>query len=395
MYDVIVVGARCAGASTALLLARRGYRVVLIERSTFPSDLVMSTHLVWQPGVAKLVSWGLGDALAATGAPALTRGHFDFGPFTIDAEFPAAGGIRPAYAPRRVVLDQLLVEAATSAGADLWEATTVESLHTDAEGTVTGIRATARGGAKVDAQARIVVGADGTHSVIARLVNAVEYDCCPALEGTYFAYWSGVAAPAAEVHPRPGRAVYGWATTGGLTLVGVNWVLADFPGVRADIERNYHQVIGQAAPELAERLRAGRRESKWIGGAIRGYFRTPYGPGWALVGDAGYQKDPGTAQGITDAFSHAELLAEAIHAGLSGRADLTEALAGYERIRNTRAKPMYQLTCQLGTLAAPTPEMEQFYASLAADPARAQRFLGVFAGSVPVTELFPAPEPVT
>lgn len=395
MYDVIVVGARCAGASTALLLARRGYRVVLVDKSTFPSELVMSTHLVWQPGVAKLVSWGLGDALAATDTPALTRGHFDFGPFTIDAEFPASGDICQAYAPRRALLDQLLIEAATSAGAELWEATTVESLQTDTDGTVTGIRATARGGASVNAQARIVVGADGTHSVIAHLVDAVEYDQCPPLEGTYFAYWSGVPTPAVEVYPRPGRAVYGWDTTGGLSLIGVNWVAADFPGVRADIEGNYHQVIADAAPELAQRLRGGRRESKWIGGTIRGYFRTPYGPGWALVGDAGYQKDPGTAQGITDAFTHAELLAAAIDAGLSGRCDITEALTDYEQIRNHRAKPMYQLTCQLGTLSAPTPEMEQFYASLAADPVRAQQFLGVFAGSVAVSELFPAPEPVT
>jgi 2-polyprenyl-6-methoxyphenol hydroxylase-like FAD-dependent oxidoreductase len=114
-----------------------------------------------------------------------------------------------------------------------------------------------------------------------------------------------------------------------------------------------------------------------------------------LVGDAGYQKDPGTAQGITDALSHAELLAEAIDAGLSGRRDITEALADYEQIRNAHARPMYQLTCQLATLAPPTPDMEQIYASLAADPARAQRFLGVFAGSVAVSELFPAPEAIT
>lgn len=230
MYDVIVVGARCAGASTALLLARRGYRVVLIDKSTFPSELVMSTHLVWQPGVAKLFSWGLGDALVAADTPGLTRGHFDFGPVVLDAEFPAVGETRQAYAPRRAVLDQLLVQAATSAGADLWEATTVESLHSDSDGAVTGIRATARGGATVDAHARIVVGADGTHSVVARLVDAAEYDRCPPLEGTYFTYWSGVPTPAVEVYPRPGRVVYGWDTTGGQSLIGVNWVGADFPG---------------------------------------------------------------------------------------------------------------------------------------------------------------------
>jgi flavin-dependent dehydrogenase len=395
MYDVIVVGARCAGASTALLLSRQGYQVLLVDKSTFPSDLVMSTHLIWQPGVAKLTSWGLGDALTQTGTPALTRGHFDFGEVSIDAQFPPSGDTEQAYAPRRAVLDELLVQAATKAGAQLWEATTVDGLLSDDQGTVTGIRGRTRAGARVAARARLVVGADGTHSIVARQMTPGEYDCCPALQGTYFAYWSGVPVPEVQVYPRPGRAVYGWNTTDGIALIGANWVAQDFPRVRADIDGNYHQVIAQTAPELAERLRAGRRESKWIGGTIRGYFRTPYGPGWALVGDAGYQKDPGTAQGITDAFTHAELLADALDAGLSGRQDISEALARYERTRNTRAKPMYQLTCQLATLAPPTPEMEQFYASLAADPARAKQFLGVFAGSVPVSELFPTPEPVT
>jgi flavin-dependent dehydrogenase len=389
MFDVVIVGARCAGASTALLLARRGHQVLLVDRSTFPSDVTLSTHLVFPPGVAKLTSWGLGEQLAATGVPPLSTAHFDLGPFALDGTFPPAGAIAHAYAPRRLLLDRLLVEAATAAGAQLWEATKVDALLTEADGTVTGVSGTARGGNPVSARGRLVVGADGTHSMVARTVRATEYHTCPPLAGTYFSYWSGVDTRGVEFYPRTARAVYGWATNDNLSLVGANWTAADFPAVRTDIEGNYYQVLSDAAPELSERVRAGTREAKWIGGIIRSYFRTPYGPGWALVGDAGYQKDPGTAQGITDALSHAELLATAIDEGLTGQRPMTDALAHYARTRDQQALPMYQLTCALGALAPPTEQMQQFYNQLAGDLALTEQFLGVFAGTVPVAELFP------
>src|SRR5581483_4248664 len=304
-----------------------------------------------------LSSWRLGEALAGCGAPALTTGHFDLGRFAIDAAFPAFQGVSQAYAPRRIVLDHLLVEAATRAGAELSEATTVRELQFDGDA-VTGVRAAVRGGAQISERARIVVGADGTHSVVARLVAAPEYHTVAPLAGTYFSYWSDVPLEGVEFYPRTGRAVYGWPTNEGLSLIGANWVAADFPSVRADIERNYRQVLGEAAPDLADRVVGGTREAPWIGGMIRGYFRRPHGPGWALVGDAGYQKDPGTAQGITDALTHAELLANAIHDGLTGTRPLSQALVDYERARNDHALPRYQLTCQLGALAPPTPDRE-------------------------------------
>lgn len=275
------------------------------------------------------------------------------------------------------------------AGAQLWDTTKIEELLTDADGAVVGVRGRSRAGQPVSARARLVVGADGTHSLVARQVGAPEYQTCPPLAGTYFTYWAGLDETGVQFYPRAGRAVYGWPTNDGLTLIGANWVAQDFPAVRGDIEANYHQVLAEAAPELAERVRAGSREAKWIGGIIRGYFRTPHGPGWALVGDAGYQKDPGTAQGITDALCHAELLAGAIHDGLTGARPMVEALAGYTRARDEHALPMYRLTRVLGALQPPTPEMEQFYGQMAADPGLAQQFLGVFAGTVPVTTLFP------
>ena len=165
MYDAIVVGARCAGAATAMLLARRGHRVLLVDRARFSSDLRLSTHLVWQPGVARLEKWGLREGLAASGCPAITGGAIDFGPFTLTGRIPPAGDVREAYAPRRFVLDTILVEAAVRAGAELVEGCTVDGLITDAptDGAgprVRGIRGRV-GGRSFTATAPVVIGADG------------------------------------------------------------------------------------------------------------------------------------------------------------------------------------------------------------------------------------------
>jgi 2-polyprenyl-6-methoxyphenol hydroxylase-like FAD-dependent oxidoreductase len=143
---------------------------------------------------------------------------------------------------------------------------------------------------------------------------------------------------------------------------------------------------------LAERARAGRREERFTGTAeLLNYFRKPYGPGWALVGDAGYHKDPITAQGITDSFRDAELVAEAVDAALSGRQPIEEAMAEYEQRRNKAAFPMYEFTCQLAALEPPPPEMQQLFAALRHNQEQTNRFFGVMAGTVPVPEFF-APE---
>src|SRR5262249_59666989 len=124
-------------------------------------------------------------------------------------------------------------------------------------------------------------------------------------------------------------------------------------------------VVDEIGPELGADMKKGRRESRFVGGAIPGYVRKPYGPGWALVGDAGYQKDPCTASGITDAFTSAELLAEAIDEGFSGRQPLEEALAAYEQRRNQSELPYYEMTSQLATLEPPPPEPKPLQAVLA------------------------------
>ena len=390
MYDAIVVGARCAGSSAALLLARKGYKVLLVDRSSFPSDLPFSTHYIHQSGIARLKRWGMLDEVVRSGCPPITTFHFDFRTFVLTGSPPAADGVQEAYAPRRKVLDSILVDAAAAAGAELRTAFSVDDLLFE-NGAVCGIHGRNKGGSTVVEKARILIGADGMHSIVAKTVQAAEYNVKPPLQGPYFSYWSGVQMKGFEFYPGAYRGAFGWMTNDGLALIGVGFAAKDHSAVRADIEGSYMRAIREDAPELAGRMQNGHREERFIGGVVANYFRKPFGPGWALVGDAGYLKDPCTAEGITDAFHSAELLVEAIDSGFSGRQTLDEALAAYEQERNHAAFPLYEFTCQLATLAPPPPEMQQLLAALKGNQEQTDRFFGIFAQTVSVPEFF-APE---
>lgn len=397
MYDAIVVGARCAGAATAMLLARKGHRVLLVDRGHFPSDMRQSTHLVWQPGVARLETWGLRGEVAASGCPAITGGAIDFGPFTLTGRFPPAGDVHEAYAPRRFVLDTILVEAAVRAGAELQEGCTVDGLITGdpvngAGPRVHGVRGRI-GGRTFTATAPVVIGADGMRSAVARMTQAPSYLERPALSGTYFSYWSGLSLDESTLFVRPYRVVTANPTNDGLTVIAVSWPLEEYRRARTDIEGTVVRTVEEVSPEMADRLRAGRREERWAGAAVPGFFRRPYGPGWALVGDAGYVKDPCTAQGITDAFASAELVADAVDDALCGRRAWDAALADYERRRNETALPMYEFTFAQASLEPAPPPLQDMLAALRDDQAGTDRFFGVFAGTVPVSHLLGAPEP--
>lgn len=387
MYDAVVVGARCAGSATALLLGRKGYKVLLVDRASFPSDLAFSTHYIHQSGIALLKRWGLLDKVAASNCPPITTLYFDFGKFILTGSPPPADGVQEAYAPRRKVLDAILVSAAVASGVELRTEFSVSELHFE-DGRVCGIRGREKGGSPVVEKSRIVIGADGMHSTVARAVQAAEYNAKEPLQGPYFSYWSGVQMKGFEFHPGVYRGSFGWMTNDGLALVGVGFAAKDHPAVRADIEGNYLRAIAEDAPDLDERLRNGHREERFVGGLVPNYFRKPFGPGWALVGDAGYLKDPCTAEGITDAFHGAALLADAIDSGLSDRRPLDAALEEYERQRNQAAFPMYEFTCQLATLAPPPPEMQKLFGALRGNQKQTNRFFGLFAQTVSVPEFF-------
>jgi len=277
MYDAIVVGARCAGAATAMLLARNGHRVLLVDRGHFPSDMRLSTHLVWQPGIARLDRWGLREQLAGSGCPAITGGAIDFGAFTLTGSIPPAGDVREAYAPRRFVLDTLLVEAAARAEAEILEGCTVDGLVTgdpvDGAGPrVHGVRGRI-GGGRFTATARVVIGADGMRSAVARMTQAPSYLDRPALQGTYFSYWSGLSLDQSTLHVRPYRTVTANPTHDGLTVVAVSWPVDEYLRARADIAGFFDRTVETVAPGLADRLRAGRREERWSGATVSSFFR--------------------------------------------------------------------------------------------------------------------------
>jgi flavin-dependent dehydrogenase len=373
MYDAIIVGARCAGSPTAMLLARRGYRVLLLDRSTFPSD-IMSTHYVHQSGIARLKRWGILDAVVASNCPPIRQGTFDFGEFALHGSAPPADGVNMAYCPRRTVLDNVLVNAAVEAGAELREGFAVQEIVMDG-GWVVGIRGSNAGGAVCEEHARMVIGADGMHSMVARAVDAPRYNEAPSLTCSYYSYWSDIPWDGFELYVREGRAIIVLPTNDNMVCIAVQWPHQEFETFRADIEANFMQTL-ELAPGLSMRVRAGRREQRFIGTAdLPNFYRKPYGDGWALVGDAGYHKDPHTGQGITDALRDAELLAEAIDAGFRGGQALNDALAGYERERNEATFPIYDLTCKMARLEPPDPEMAQLLGALRTNQAETNRFL--------------------
>jgi flavin-dependent dehydrogenase len=372
-----------------MLLARKGYRILLLDKAGFPSDH-MSTHWIHQPGVARLERWGLRERLAATGCPPITSITMDVGPFALKGTPPPSGEVLESYCPRRTVLDKLLVDAAIESGAELREHFTVQDLVWDGD-RVSGITGRSVTGKTVAEQARIVIGADGIHSLVARQVEAPIYNTRPTFTCAYYSYWSGVSLDGVEFYPREHRGFGVLPTHDGLAGIIVGWPHDEFRTYRADIEANYLKTL-ELAPALAERVRQGRREERFTGTAeLFNFFRKPYGPGWALVGDAGYHKDPITAQGISDAFRDAELVAEAVDAGLSGKRPLEVALSGYEQRRNEEALPIYEFTCQLAALEPSPPEMQQLVAALRHNREQTNRFMGTLAGTVSIPEFF-APE---
>jgi flavin-dependent dehydrogenase len=386
-YDAIVVGGRCAGSPTAMLLARKGYRVLLVDRAAFPSDTV-STLVIHARGVAALRRWGLLDRVMATGCPPIESYSFDFGSFTLTGTPRAVDGSSTAFAPRRIVLDKILLDAAADAGAEVRERFIMDEVVMD-DGVVVGIRGHGDNGARVSERARVVIGADGRYSRVARAVGATTYNEKPLLNWPYYTYWSGLPVDGFEVFVRPDRGGGAIPTNDGLTLLIVGWPYAEANAYKADVEANYLATL-ELVPELAARVRGATREARFAGGSTPNYFRQAFGHGWALVGDAGYSKDPITAQGISDAFHDAEACAAALDDAWSGRRGFDEVMGEFQRQRDEQAAPRYELATQLGTLEAPPPELALLLASLAGNQEGMDGFASLIAGSLHPADFFRA-----
>jgi flavin-dependent dehydrogenase len=290
------------------------------------------------------------------------------------------------------VLDKLLVDAAADAGAEVREGFTVDEVLLE-DGRVVGVRGRSRDGAPVNERAEIVVGADGRHSAVAQAVRPEQYNERPPLLCAYYSYWSGLPMDGRfEQYSRPYRGFAAVPTHDRLTLVIAGWPQAEFDANKKDVEGNYLATVG-LVPAFADRLRNARREERFYGASVPNYFRRASGPGWALVGDAGYNKDFITAQGITDAFLDAERCAAAVHQAFVGARRFDEAMAETQRERDVHALPMYEFTCQVATLAPPSPEMLRIFAATADNPAAMDDFARMNAGTISPAEFF-SPENV-
>jgi 2-polyprenyl-6-methoxyphenol hydroxylase-like FAD-dependent oxidoreductase len=282
------------------------------------------------------------------------------------------------------------VDGAIAAGAELRENFSVEELFMDGE-RVTGIRGHAIGGATVTEQAHIVIGADGMRSFVARQVQAQTYNVRPTFTCMFYSYWSDVPLEGAELYPRPDRMIVMFPTHDNQTVIAIFWPNTAFPEIRSDIEGSFYRAL-DLVPDVAERVRAGTRSEHFRGTAdLPNFFRRSFGPGWALVGDAGYHKDPILAQGISDSFRDVELLVAALDDAFCGRQRFEDALADYVRQRDEQAASGFEMSCQFAMLAPPPPEAQQLLAALRGNQEQINRYFGTIVGTVSPAEFF-APE---
>ena len=311
---------------------------------------------------------------------------FDFDAFTI-AGTPGTPDSPVAYAPRRLVLDSLLVDAAAEAGVEVRENFTVEEVLVD-DDQVVGIRGHSKDGGSVSEHAQVVVGADGLHSLVAKTVQPEQYNEKPPLLCGYYSYWSNLPTDGHfENHIRPDRGWAAFPTNDDLTLVVVGWPYREFIANKVDVLGHYLKSF-ELSDAFSERLRSAKREARVIGTAVPGYFRKPFGNGWALVGDAGYNKDFITAQGITDAFRDAELCADALDEAFSGSRPFDIALTAYQTKRDEHVLPMYEFTSQLASLEPPPPEMQELLGAIAGNQEAMDAFARVNSGAMSPAEFF-------
>ena len=338
-YDAVVVGARCAGAATAMLLARRGMSVLLFDRDRHGAD-TLSTLAMMRAGVLQLRRWGLLEDVRAAGTPAIRSTSFVYGDEIITVPIKPKDGVDALCSPRRTLLDRLLADAAASSGADVRHGPRVLDLIRAADGRVEGVVLEDRDRAVHRIRAGIVIGADGLRSTVARIVGAPAYREGSHAAGVVYAFWRGLPNEGNRWHYRPGVSVGAIPTNDDDTCVFAAIPSARFEDeIRVDMEAGYRRVLSECAPSLAQQV-AGATPSERFRGfpGHAGVMRQSHGPGWALVGDAGYFKDPITAHGISDALRDAELLARAVEQGSD------PAMAAYQSTRDELSRDLFEIT---------------------------------------------------
>jgi menaquinone-9 beta-reductase len=364
-YDAVVIGARVAGAATAMLLARSGLDVLLVEQGIRGAD-TMSTLALMRGGVLQLARWGLLDAIRASGTPPIRTTTFHYDGQPVEIRIKPRDGVDALYAPRRTVLDPLLADAADASGADVRYRVRFKGLRRDASGRVCGVVLEDAERRVHEVGAGIVIGADGLGSTVAKRVGAGVYRTGPHASAVIYTFVQGLDVDGYHWHFAPGTSAGAIPTTGGDVLVFASMPRERFlREARSDVAATFHAVLASAAPSFAAALRLVPPRTPLRGFAGHpGIFRQAWGAGWALVGDAGYFKDPLTAHGITDALRDATLLARAVVAGTDA------ALAEYQAIRDELSIGLFDITDAIASFDWDTPRLQALHRSMSDEMAR-------------------------
>ena len=350
-YDAVVIGARPAGASTAMLLARGGANVLVVDKSAYGSD-TLSTHAILKAGIYQLYRWGLLDEVIAAGTPPAPRTVLHTGDESIAVDIRPIDGVDALYAPRRTVLDPIIVRAAMSAGAEFCFERLVEGPVIDSTGRVTGVSLRGDGDESHEIEADIVIGADGMYSRFAKAVDAPVLREGASAMGVVYGYWDTPHVNAYDWYFGGTVGAGTIPTNDGQTLVFAGTTKDRFRDeIRPDTEAGLWALLAEVDPGLVETFgeveRVGRLRSF---PGLTGFMRRPWGPGWALVGDAGYFKDPLSAHGLCDALRDAEILARAV---------LADDLPTYEATRDELSIPHFELTDELACFCWDTPRVQE------------------------------------
>jgi flavin-dependent dehydrogenase len=371
--DAVIVGARCAGSATALLLARAGARVLLVDKSRYGTD-ALSTHALMRGGILQLHRWGVLPAIVAAGTPPVRSTTFAYATGDVTVAIEPKFGVDALYAPRRAILDRVLADAAAESGAEIEYGVRVEDVIFDHRGRACGVVAS-NGRTRTRIEAGLVIGADGLHSTIAARVNAATLVAGRHSSGILYSYWEDVPAEGYYWAFREASSMGAIPTNGGATCV-----FASVPSARFGVEFRrrgaaaYRPLLLEASPAFEGRLAWGHRVEpvrSFLGEA--GFIKRSIGPGWALVGDAGYFKDPLSAHGITDALRDAELLVRAISEGSDA------ALVRYEEKRLDLSQTLFEVTDEIASFAWDVDRVQALHRSLSIEMSRETRAIAELA----------------